>query len=142
MTILAAVKTADTSRSLTETETIDPHLQVSVAASENYTFKAMLFVGHAGAGGGEMRIQMIFPTGTGGDIAWIGSGGATYITPTASSSVFFDIPTSTVGQYLFGQGTIDTGGNSGTLGIGWAQSNSNANATIMKQYSWMKLTLL
>lgn len=143
MTVLIGVKTSNTSRTSTETEVLDPHLQVTVSTSTVYTFKAFLICTHSGGGGGDIRMQWSLPTGAGGACTFmISDETCLFADPIGAATVFLDIPTSSTGRTIICTGRLQTFGNGGTFGLSWAQSNSNANSSIIAENSWIKLTEL
>jgi hypothetical protein len=147
MTVLVAFKTANTSRSLTETLTIDPHLQVTTAPGEVfYSFKGILITSHASTGGGDLRVGFTLPSSTSGDVYMFGGqdGGIdlSLYSAVSTSTTFIGMQSSSGGIPIFLHGRFRTSGfgAGGTFGIEWAQASSNANATIIEEGSWIKLT--
>lgn len=140
MPVLAAFKDSDTSRSLTETPVIDPDLQVSVVAAD-YTIKAFLILGHAGAGGGDFRFQISNGTGYLSFVGLDNIGEYGRARQAFTSTTFLDFQTSTTGRACIVRGEVGIS-SAGTFGIEWAQSNSSANASILKEGSWLKLVEL
>lgn len=141
MAVLLAFKDTDTSRSLDDTPSLDPDLQVTVTSSTQYSVTAFLILGHAGAGGGDFRFQI---SNGSGYMTFLGFDGANSYgrgRNVTTATTIFDFETSTTGRGCFVRGEL-AGMTAGTFGIEWAQSNTNANASILKEGSWIKLVEL
>ncbi|MGW3025876.1 hypothetical protein [Streptomyces sp. NPDC001221] len=146
-----ARKTADTQRSATTTQVLDPHLQFTVAANAVYTFEGWFAYDSDNAA--DILMAWSIPSGTQGK--WMGLGtGTTVISGTAGGGTqqnavstwgytlrneWTDISAGrTYGglgvgnpQSVLLMGTIRVGPTGGTFGMTWAQAVSTAaNTTI------------
>jgi hypothetical protein len=123
-TPLGAYKTAITTRN-TLTKSIDPDLQITLAASTIYQITAGIIYSSANA----MDFTFTVPaSSTGGysaafNQAGIGAGGFSFVwtaTPSAAA----------IQTAIVIQGMIQTAGSGGTFGISWASSVGPVNCTV------------
>lgn len=142
---LAAVKTADTSRSSNTTLTNDPDILFSLASNATYQAEAFLWFHGGASGSSDLQFQWTGPAGFNFFyLLFHAEGGATGLTNSvnryvATSNAFCNTnggSTENVAQIL---GTITTGGTAGTLNLQWAQNTSNATATVMRAGTHMTL---
>ena len=131
------VKTTDTSRANTATYAADPHLVIPVLANTVYAVEAR---GVYQAGGvGLLKFQLSFPSGaTWESGAWAYDPGtdewaATVMSLTSPAQVVVGLA-GTGGNLPFRiTGSLHVGANAGHLSLDWAQSASNATATILRK---------
>ena len=143
---LVAVKTATTSRTTTTTPTLDPDLQMTVAANTSYIFECFLGFGTA------QTSRMIFaaPTTTrdysaGVTMAFVTTditnpnnfGQTDSGSAIAFSTTRFNLGFS--GRYYFA-GQFTVGGSGGTFGVSWAQNASSATASELFVGSSLRVT--
>lgn len=141
-----ARKTADTSRSNDAVPSVDPHLVIPVVANAVYELDGILFITSASQTP-DVGIQLDGPAGSAG--TWQTAAPPT--SATTDDSTVRTIATSlgvtrTYGlqtaSQVFGfpiSGMIETAGNAGNFTVSWAQAASNATATTVKIYSWVRL---
>ncbi|GAA1026811.1 hypothetical protein GCM10009557_05820 [Virgisporangium ochraceum] len=146
--VSGAYKASDTSRSSATTGatyTDDPHLTVPVAANGVYPVE---FYGLYQAGAtGQMKIQFTFPSGTWEAASFAYDPGTDEWQALASG-------VSSPGGAVTGlvgtgsnvpvrlAGTLHVGATGGALTVQWAQTTSNATATILRKGSRIVLTRL
>lgn len=128
--ITYVTKSADTSRASTATTAADPHLTLAVAANAVYDVEC---VAVWTTGGGGLRATWTAPSGAG--MVWTDNDGVGVAT--AAGVVTFASTTGTTFK-----GTLTTSATAGSLTLSWAQSTSNASATVLKAGSSLKLTRL
>lgn len=140
-----AYKSADTSRTSTTTYADDPHLTVPVAANGVYGFD--LYGLYQAGGTGLLKVQFAFPAGAEVDAAsW------SYDPGTDEWAAVAGLPATSPLQYVTGlagtggnlpfrlAGTLHVGSTAGTLAFQWAQTVSNATATIIRRGTRLTLT--
>ncbi|MFJ2176397.1 hypothetical protein ACIOHE_26340 [Streptomyces sp. NPDC087851] len=142
-----AYKTTDTSRANTTTMTADPHLSVLVSANAVYTLEGVLLYTSASVTP-DFQVAVTGPSSVDGSWTLIASSAGSTSDPDAVRTIATDIgsgrgfgvPLAGVvfGGRLFG--TVATGGTSGTVGVNWSQFTSNATATVLRKFSWIRLT--
>lgn len=141
-----ARKTGDTSRT-NNTITADPELTIPVVANAVYELEGMLFITSASLTP-DVSIQMDGPASSAG--LW-----QSIAPPTAATTDDSTVRTiansygsprtyglQTASQ-IFGfpiNGMLETAGTAGNFVLSWAQATTNATATTMKTYSWIRLT--
>ena len=119
-----AYKTAQTVRN-TLTKSIDPDLQITLAASSVYQIQASLIYGSANA----MDFTWVIPaSATGGytmagNQAGVGAGSFSFVWTATPSTAAADTG-------LLIHGMIQTAGSGGTFGISWASSTGPVNCTM------------
>jgi hypothetical protein len=138
------VKTADTSRASTTTFSSDPHLVVPVLANTVYSVdvQGVYFANAAG----QLKLQATFPAGATFEAGTWGYDPGTdewaAATTLAGASPFLFV-TGLVGgaaNIPFRlTGSLHVGATAGSLDIQWAQTTSNASATILRKGSWMRV---
>jgi hypothetical protein len=144
-----AVKAADTSRASTITTTDDPDLTLPVLANSTYLFEA--FIAYTSAAvTGDFKLNFNAPTGATGYWNGIGPSTASVADPD-SVRVIATVPGATSRTYgvplasnVFGlnvRGSVITSTTAGSLTAQWAQATSDANATVVKAGSWLRLIL-
>ncbi|MER7922171.1 hypothetical protein ABTY96_03370 [Streptomyces sp. NPDC096057] len=119
-------KSADTSITSSVTATSDPHLTMSVAVG---TYDVECVVVWTNGGGG-FKATWAAPAGS--TMVWTDNDGVGVSTPTGTVSF-----TGTTGTTLKGTLVVTT---AGTLALQWAQSTSNASATVLKAGCALTLT--
>lgn len=143
---LHAAKTASTSRSATTTVTADPELQLEVAANAEYAIHGYLRI--SGPAAGDMDIKFTVPSGTTGSYAVTGRLAGTSALDTdvrTSTRISFGVetqfstPSTSAAQANHVVGRMITSSTSGTFSIDWAQTVSDATATVMESDSWIML---
>ncbi len=133
-----AFKTADTSRSTTTTLADDPHLTFTDLPAGDYTMEGLLLV-YGGAG----RLNLGLNTGLNGSWAVRANGDSTS-DDTAyglDGDEIGDIPLSTshgpgLAVYIYGE----LSGGIQDFALEWAQEDSNATASTIKEGSYIHLT--
>lgn len=123
-------KAADTSRASTVTAAADPHLTLTLAANAVYDVEC---VAVWSTGGGGLRATWTVPSGA--TMTWTDNDGVGVTS--AAGVVTFSGTTGTTFK-----GTLTTAGTAGSITLQWAQSTSNAAATILRAGSALKLTRL
>lgn len=144
---LAAYKASGTSRSSTTTPSLDPDLQVSVAANAVYEVRAS--IGYQSNNSNEaIKFDFALPSGSMGytvSMPTVDSGGfgsqdiSTTIngnagTPGAATT---DSATDYGLQFM---GTLQTGGTPGTFGFKWSQNSSSGTGLNVRANSYLTLT--
>lgn len=120
-------KAVTTSRANTAAPADDPELTLSVAANAVYEVRCMpVWVN----GGGGMRVTWNVPALS--SMTWTDGGGGGYVLPTTNGTF-----TASTGSELVGR--LVTGANSGVCTLQWAQSVSNAGATVLQVGSFLSL---
>lgn len=152
-----ARKTADTPRTATTTQTLDPHLQFTAVAGAVYTFQG--WVTYDADNAGDIILTFSVPSGSQGK--WTGYGsGTTVISGTAGGGTqqnasstwgytirneYSDITQPrtfgglglTNAQTVLLTGTLRVGATGGTWGLSWSQAVSSATATTIYTDSWI-----
>lgn len=143
---LHAAKTSSTSRSSTTTVTADPDLQLSLAANAEYRLIGYFRI--SGDPAADMDIQFTVPSGTTGSYTVTGrlAGASAADTDTRTSTRIafgvetqFSTPSTATPQANHIVGRIITSSTAGTFSVDWAQTVSNATATVMASDSWIEL---
>jgi hypothetical protein len=120
-------KAVTTSRNTTVTPTDDPELTLSVVANAVYEVRCMpVWVN----GGGGMRVTWNVPALS--SMTWTDGGGGGYVLPTTNATF-----TASTGSEVVGR--LVTGANAGACTLQWAQSTSNAGATVLQVGSFLSL---
>lgn len=136
------VKPSDTIRTSTITHTIDPHLQLPVAANAVYAYESS--ISWAADGGPDISFGHSAPTGsTLSNWRAVTNGTASIWTDVGANlaAVMFQAAAGTTANRTFiAQGTLRTSSTPGTFGVAWAQNSSSPNQTIVRADSWMRLT--
>ena len=134
-------KTASTSRASNTTLTADRHLIVPMAANAMYDLVGL--IDYEADATGDLKYQFTLPAAATMNYAWIGFTAADAMTDNAGNVA---ATVTTVGGGGAGvargntiTGSIVTSSTAGNLGLNWAQSSSVATATILHQYSYLKL---
>lgn len=155
-----ARKTADTSRSSTTTQVLDPHLQFTADANSVWVFEG--WIAYDSDNAADIIIGWSVPSGTLGK--WVGFGsGTTVVSGTGGGGTQVNV-TSTWGytirieytdiaatrtfgglnvgnpESIYFYGTIRVGSTGGTWGLTWAQAVSTAANTTLFTDSWLKAT--
>ncbi len=133
--VLYAYKTADTSRASTNTQTVDNHLALTLAANSVYHIEAHIYI-VAGAGGAKWDLYSV-NVSAGINYSHYSDGNTVHNfypnTPGASQSA--------AESYT---GVIDamweTDGTGGIVGIWWSQNAVDVANTTLKKYSYIKAT--
>lgn len=134
-------KTAATSRTSNTTLTADPHLIVPMAANAMYDLTGL--IDYEADVTGDLKFQFTLPASATMNWAYIGWSPSDNFFHNAQNSA------ATVGNVGGGGaasgrgvsifGSIVTAGTAGNLGLNWAQQVSSGTATILHQYSYLKL---
>lgn len=122
-----AIKSADTSVTSNVTPASDPHLTLSVAANATYDVEVVAAWTN---GGGGFRATWTGPSGA--TMVWTDNDGVGVTS--LGGVVTFSGTTGTTFK-----GTLVVGSTAGTLTLQWAQSTTNAAATILKAGCSLKL---
>jgi hypothetical protein len=145
--VVAAVKSATTSRSSTTTLSNDPHLTVALT-SGTWTIDCYLPIWATTSGAGGLKLYFAY-SGTTTSSSWAGDGiinaGSGVIVPkTVNADTFIASAINTQAglpgadwERLTGFLTVTT---SGTFSLQWAQNSSNANAANIGQGAWLVCT--
>ncbi|MFI1030724.1 hypothetical protein [Streptomyces sp. NPDC020951] len=145
---LTARKSVSTSRASNITVAADPELVLQVAANAEYALEFYFRI--SGDPAADMDIKLTVPSGATGSYTVTGrlAGASTADSdPRTSTRIAFGVetqfstPSTAAAQSNHGAGRLITT-NSGTFSIDWAQTVTNATATVMEADSWMKLTRL
>lgn len=123
----SVAKSATTSRSATVAPADDPDLTLSVVAGGVYEVRCLAVWTN---GGGGMRMAWNVPAGA--SMTWT-DGGGSGLTSAASNATF----TASTGTEAVGRLTV--GATAGACTLQWAQSTSNAGATVMQAGSFLFL---
>jgi hypothetical protein len=143
---LHAAKASSTGRASTTTISADPDLQLPVEANAQYFIHFYFRV--SGNAAADMDIQFTTPAGCTGSYsvtgrlagASAGDGDARTSTRIAFNvETQYSTPSTAAAQVNHGAGRLITGANAGTLSIDWAQTVSNATASVMESDSWLEL---
>ncbi|HEX6748807.1 MAG TPA: hypothetical protein VF092_16030 [Longimicrobium sp.] len=145
MSGLLVAKSVDTSRANTATYASDPHLSVAVAA--NAVVDVEVHGLYQAGATGQMKFQFTFPSGGQMDAAsW------RYDPGTDEWAAVVGLPGSSPLQFVTGligtggnvpftlSATLFNGSNAGSLVLQWAQTVSNATATILRRGTKMRVT--
>ena len=136
-------KTASTSRATNTTLTADPHLVAAMAANAMYDLSGLL--DYEADVTGDFKFQFTLPASATMNWAYTGWSPSDTFFNNAGNAV------ATVGNVGGGGagsansrgvnifGSIVTSSTAGNLGINWAQQVSSGTATILHQYSYLKL---
>lgn len=136
-------KTADTSRASTATYANDPHLSVPVLANTVYSFE--LYGLYQAGATGQFKVQVTMPAGATMEAgSWHYDPGtdewAPIATALASPAQFVTGLVGTGNNLPFKlRGSVHVGATAGNVVLQWAQTTSNATATILRKGTWMKL---
>jgi hypothetical protein len=143
---LAAYKLTGTGRSSTTTRTLDPDLQLTVAANSVYEINAYLSYDTANTGGIGLAFGFTGPTGVSGQWAALyrisgdtatasGAGpvgaadfGMTQFAGSGGSWAAASTPGDGKNHSVVISGLLIVGGTGGTWGLTWAQDTSNGTA--------------
>lgn len=120
-------KSGTTSRSSNVTPADDPDLTLTVTATYVYEVRCLAVWTN---GGGGMRVAWNVPAAA--SMTWTDGGGAG--ATSASTNATF---TASTGTEMVGRLTV--GANSGSITLQWAQSTSNAGATVLQAGSFLSL---
>lgn len=145
---LFAYKTADESLTSNTTNQDDDHLVLTVAANTVYTLYGVLK--YSADSAADLKMGFVGPTGA--TLDW-GCHGLLSTATGISGSVAMDAQAITQTAFLLGGSTtgntqlmiavvfglLITSATAGTFKLQWAQSSSNATATIMRAGSFLKL---
>jgi hypothetical protein len=144
---LHARKTSDTNVASNTTLSTDPHLTVAVATSSVYEIEGVLFVTSASVTP-DINLTVNAPAGSSGfwnstAVSFNSTADPDTVRTIASAigasrAYGVSVAGSTFGIPIFGM--VEVAGTSGNVTIDWAQSTSNATATTLKIYSWIRLT--
>jgi hypothetical protein len=149
-----ARKTADTSVASNVTPATDPHLSIAVVASAIYEVEGVLFFTSTAAGSTPaVKVAINAPASATGFWSAVGPASASTADPDTVRTVATAIGTAnrTFGISLITSGTnpaigfhikgmAEIAGTAGNITVDWSQANSSATATVLKQYSWLRLT--
>ena len=144
---LAAYKAGGTSRSSTTTPSLDPDLQVSVAANAVYEVRAS--VGYQSNNSSEgIKFDFALPSGSMGytvSLPTVDAGGfsGSDITTTINGNAGTPNTSTTDSGTDYGlqfMGTLQTGGTPGTFGFKWSQSSSSGTGLNVRANSYLTLT--
>jgi len=143
---LYADKPSDTSRASTTTLSNDPDLTLAVGASKKYELD-MQVVYTAASGTGDFKFAFAIPASavfTGTQLGAAIGTGALQNPPYQAGGSLMTAPQSLIGNgpiqmQLRVSGILAVAGTAGNLTFQWAQANSGATATIVKQGSYMRL---
>jgi hypothetical protein len=146
---LSAYKAGNTARTSTTTPSLDPDLQVSVAANAVYEVRAS--IGYQSNNSNEgIKFDFALPSGTMGYTVakpvqvTVAFGGGTYDFNTTVSDTAGTPDTATTDSAtnygLQVMGTLQTGGTPGTFGFKWAQSSSSGTALNVLANSYLTLS--
>lgn len=147
MQTVYAIKTASTSRASTTTVTADPELQFTVVAGAEYVGEFYFRI--SGDAAADMDVQFTTPAGATGSWGSTGQLAGTSATDAdtrtsirraLNAEIQQSTPTTGTAQINEGHFRITMGGTGGTFSIDWAQTVSNATATVMEADSWVSLT--
>lgn len=120
-------KAATTSRSSTVAPADDPDLTLSVVASAVYEVRCLAVWTN---GGGGMRVAWNVPAGA--SMTWTDGGGSGLTSPTTNATF-----TASTGTEIVGRLTVAA--TAGNCVLQWAQSTSNAGATVLQAGSFLSL---
>jgi len=143
---ISARKSVSTSRASNITVTADPELQVQLAANAEYAL--VFYFRISGDPAADMDIKFTVPSGTTGSYTVTGRLAGTSTAdsdPRTSTRIAFGVetqfstPSTAAAQANHGAGRLITSSTAGTFSIDWAQTVSNATATVMEADSWMLL---
>jgi hypothetical protein len=147
---LSAYKSGTTSRSSTTTPSLDPDLQVSVAANAVYEVRASIGYVSASTSAG-IKFDFQLPSGTMSYTAARtataynpGFGGNDYTAQVVNNDA--GTPDSAITQPAntpYGVqvlGTLITGSTAGTFGVKWSQNSSTGTALVVDSGSYLTLT--
>ena len=135
-----AYKTADTSRASTTTLANDPHLILPADASAIYQVNCCL--DYSAGTTGDFNVTFTVPSGA--TLDWNGSGYSGSDAQMwnggnpAGTAVAFGGGNASR-RFVIVMGMLQVGGTAGSLTCQWAQSASDASATILRQYSYLRL---
>jgi hypothetical protein len=136
-------KTGDTSRTSTTTYANDPHLSVPVLANTTYSFE--LYGLYQAGATGQFKVQVTMPAGATMEAgSWDYDPGTDEWAPTATGGAsphqFVTGLVGTGGNVPFRLlGSVHVGATAGSVTLQWAQTTSNATATILRKGTWMRL---
>jgi hypothetical protein len=145
MVPLDARKTVSTSRASNIVVAADPELVLTVAANAEYRIEFYLRI--SGDPAADMDIKVTVPSGATGSYTVTGRLAGTSVADsdarTSTRIAFgvetqFSTPSTAAAQANHGAGRLITT-NGGTVSIDWAQTVSNATATVMEADSWISL---
>ena len=133
---LFAYKAAQTSVTSSTVLAADPDLSVAVAASGVYEVEMLLLNCSGGASGG-LKFAFTVPAASGGDYAVLANnlGGSDSI---IDAGAWTAVSTANPNNGLLVKGTLATGAAAGSLALTWAQNSSNATATVVGAYSYLR----
>lgn len=141
-----AYKAADTSATSDIVLSADPDLSIAVEADAVYEIDGVLLIASASQTP-DILIQMEGPASSTG--VWSAIGPPT--SATTDDSTMRNIATAMSSSRSYGiqstsgtfglhiNGMLDTAGTAGNFFVSWCQSTSNATATTMKAYSWVRV---
>ena len=120
-------KAGVTSRNTTVTPTDDPDLTLTVVANAVYEVRCVPVWTNGGGG-----FRMCFNVPAAATMTWTDGGGSGLILPTTNATFTASTGTEAVGRLV-------TGANAGSCTLQWAQSTSNAGATVLQAGSFLSL---
>lgn len=150
-----ARKTSDTSVTSNTTVSADPHLSLPVVANGIYEIEGIFFFTSATTGSTPaVKLAIDAPSGAAG--WWTVDAPSTTSTADPDSvrtiaTVIGAANTRSYGVSVVSSGTnpaigyickgmLENGATPGNLSVQWAQANSSGTATVLKIYSWIRLT--
>ncbi|MGW0942896.1 hypothetical protein ACWD4O_10140 [Streptomyces sp. NPDC002623] len=143
---LHAAKPALTSRASTIAISPDPDLQLAVEANADYLLH--FFFRISGLAAADMDIQFTTPAGSTGSYGVTGrlaGASATDGDLRTSTRISYNVetqystPSTAAAQISHGAGRLITAANAGIFSVDWAQTVSNATASVFEADSWMEL---
>jgi hypothetical protein len=146
---LAAFKAGNTARSSTTTPSLDPDLQVSVAANAVYEVRASVgYQSSSGSTNQGIKFDFALPSGTMGytvsaPVLDPSGFSANDITSTANGNAGtpgFGTNDGAIEYGLQVMGILQTGGTPGTFGFKWAQNVSSGTAMNVRANSYLTLS--
>lgn len=145
---VVAYKSGDESVTSSATLQNDDVLVLPVVANARYIMDSQFFYTGAGDGAtGGFKIGWTGPSGA--TMLWANYGTTQNLSPTL---VNYNVVVESIGggrgvgtngatvMSCVPKGVLNTGANSGSLQLQWAQGGSNATATVLKAGSWIRLT--
>lgn len=144
----SAYKTADTSVTNDVVVNADPHLSVAVEANAIYVLDGNIFVTSA-----SLTPDFLFafdvPTSATGRWSMVGPPAAATTDDTTIRTIStamgtantrsYGIPTAGTRSGFQVSGLVDTAGTAGDVTLFWAQNVSNATASTVEAFSWIRL---
>jgi hypothetical protein len=135
-----AYKTADTSRASTTTLVNDPHLVLPVDATAVYQMNCCLDYSAGTVG----DINVTFTAPSGATLDWNGSGYTVSDNPQWNGGNAATVAVAFGGgnasrRFIDIKGMLQVSSTAGSLTCQWAQSVSDVSATILRQYSYLRI---